>query len=352
MVRRLAIVLSAATAFLVIGAGPAFAQTASGNFVGVWRILGAVSAAGAIVALGVVLFGPGARIEGDIRRRLGAYGSEIEAQQGFLRRIPLLRRFVSGAEDAAKRRGLFSVIETALEQADIPLQPGEAIAAVVAFAMLVGVGTGIVTQSWWWVAAAFFLSILIALTLIQSVARRERRRFADQLPDTLNLIATSLRAGYSLMQSIEAVGAESSEPTAREFGRAISEIRLGRTPSETLTDVAERMNSTDFEWAVMAISIQREVGGNLAEVLQTTSETMLQRNRLRREVRALTAEGRVSAIVLGVLPFGLFAYLWISNRSYIQPLLDSNWGVASLIGAVALVSTGVLWLTRLVRVDV
>ena len=112
------------------------------------------------------------------------------------------------------------------------------------------------------------------------------------------------------------------------------------------------MGSSDFDWAVLAISIQREVGGNLAEVLQTAAETMLQRNRLRREMKALTAEGRISAIVLGSLPFFLFVFLWTTNRGYIQPLLDSVGGIIAMVGAVLLLLAGIFWLTRIVKVDI
>ena len=156
-------------------------------------------------------------------------------------------------------------------------------------------------------------TLLIAAVAVQTVARRERVKFENQLPDTLNLLSTSLRAGYSLLQALEAVASEAPEPTGREFGRAINETRLGRSPVDSLKDVAERMESVDFDWAVLAISIQREVGGNLAEVLQTAAETMLHRNRLRREMKALTAEGRISAIVLSALPILLFAFLFLSN---------------------------------------
>ena len=93
---------------------------------------------------------------------------------------------------------------------------------------------------------------------------------------------------------------------------------------DALKDVAERMESVDFDWAVLAISIQREVGGNLAEVLQTAAETMLHRNRLRAEMKALTAEGRISAIVLGAMPFMLFFFLYTSNREYLQPLFEHD----------------------------
>ena len=187
---------------------------------------------------------------------------------------------------------------------------------------------------------------------VNTIASRERKRFEAQLPDTLNLISTSLRAGYSMLQSVEAVASEASEPTGREFKRAINETRLGRSPVDALKDVAERMSSQDFDWAVLAISIQREVGGNLAEVLQTAADTMLQRNRLRREMKALTAEGRISAIVLGALPFFLFAFLFTTNRSYLQPMLDNTVGRIAMGGVLLLITAGIVWLNKIVTVEV
>jgi tight adherence protein B len=112
------------------------------------------------------------------------------------------------------------------------------------------------------------------------------------------------------------------------------------------------MESVDFDWAVLAISIQREVGGNLAEVLQTAAETMLHRNRLRREMKALTAEGRISAIVLGALPVGLFLFLYSTNRDYLEPLFTSTAGIAAMVGALVLLGVGIFWLTRIVRIEV
>jgi tight adherence protein B len=154
------------------------------------------------------------------------------------------------------------------------------------------------------------------------------------------------------MQAVEAVGQEAAEPTKREFGRALSEIRLGRPVVEALSEIAERMESQDFEWTVLAISIQREVGGNLAEVLQTTAETMLQRNRLRREMRALTAEGRISAIVMSALPFFLFAVIWVVNPDYIKPLLESTAGWIAIGVALLLMVSGIFWMQKIVKIDV
>jgi tight adherence protein B len=122
--------------------------------------------------------------------------------------------------------------------------------------------------------------------------------------------------------------------------------------TQALEGVVERTQSEDFEWAVMAIEIQREVGGNLAEVLQTVADTMRARNRLKGEIKALTAEGRISAIVLGSLPFLMFAFLWFSNRSYLQPLLDETFGQIALGIGILLIAGGLFWLKKIVDIEI
>ncbi len=132
----------------------------------------------------------------------------------------------------------------------------------------------------------------------------------------------------------------------------LNEIRLGRSATEALQDSARRMESLDFDWVVLAFTIQREVGGNLAEVLQTTSETMLHRGRLRREMRALTAEGRISAVVLGSTPFVLFGFLFLGNRAYLEPMLESRVGMIAIGLSLALLAIGLVWLSRVIKVEV
>jgi tight adherence protein B len=168
----------------------------------------------------------------------------------------------------------------------------------------------------------------------------------------LTLISTSLRAGYSLLQATEAVATEAPNPTAREFGRAIAEARLGRPVVQALQGITTRTQSQDFEWAVMAVEIQREVGGNLAEVLQTVSETMRQRNRLKGEIRALTAEGRISAIVLGLLPFAMAGFLFTTNPEYIGTLFESTFGIVAMIAGGLLMLAGIIWLRKIVNIEV
>jgi len=165
-------------------------------------------------------------------------------------------------------------------------------------------------------------------------------------------MAGSLRAGYSLLQGVEAVAQEVDDPMGQELRRVLAEARLGRVLEDALDDMAERMNSRDFAWAVMAVRIQREVGGNLAELLSTVAETMIARERLRREVRALTAEGRISALILGLLPVGLGVIMYSINRDYMNVLLHDSFGQTLLIGSGLLAAVGFYWMKKTIEIDI
>jgi len=291
---------------------------------------------------------------GRFAKRLQAYGrrgGEAEEKRGFLERLPFLNRFSEAAEEEVRRRGLLSGINSALEQANIPMSSGEAILGMVGLAavggMMMAIFNGLVAG-----LIVFGVSLLLIVFVINFLGNREKKRFERQLPDTLTLMSTSLRAGYSLLQATEAVSSESPNPTAREFGRAIAEARLGRTVSDALNGIVDRTQSEDFRWAVMAIEIQREVGGNLAEVLQTVADTMRARNRLKGEINALTAEGRISAIVLGLLPFAMALFLWTTNRDYLQPLLDETFGRVGIAAGLLLMAGGIFWLKKIVDIEI
>ena len=184
--------------------------------------------------------------------------------------------------------------------------------------------------------------------------RRSRRRkaFNSGLPDTLQLISGSLAAGLSLPQSIDTIVREGSEPISGEFRRVLVETRLGVTLEDALEGVAERFDSKDFEWVVMAIKIQRQVGGNLAELLDTVAATMREREYVRRQVAALAAEGKLSAWVLGGLPPLFMLYLLLTNYDYVIVMFREPLGWLMLFGAATILAVGVFWMSRLVKVEV
>ncbi len=352
MIRRIAPLGAAAT--VLVTAAPAAAQSreaADSSSSEIFILFAAIAAGMSAFLLFIILFGKGrSSTTASVQSRLWSL-SGSSTSKGIFGKFAFLRRAARSAESAAASRGATNMIESALEQANIPLKPGEAIIAALGVSGITFLVVTAFTRSGVWGVIAGALVLVGSLMFVNSVAAHQRKRFEGQLPDTLNLLATSLRAGYSLLQAIEAVGEEAPEPTRREFGRAIAEIRLGRQIDDALTDVAVRMNSQDFDWTVLAINIQREVGGNLAEVLQTTSETMVQRNRLRREMKALTAEGRISAIVLSVMPILLFIAISILNPGYLQPLLENTIGIVVIGAGLIFMGIGIVWMQKIVKVD-
>ena len=184
--------------------------------------------------------------------------------------------------------------------------------------------------------------------------RRKRRKkmFERALPDTLQLMSGSLAAGLSLAQSVDTIVRDGTEPVASEFRKVLVETRLGLSLETALQGVADRFQSKDFDWVVMAINIQRQVGGNLAELLNTVAGTMREREYIRRQVSALAAEGKLSAYVLGGLPPAFLGYLLLANREYVMVLFTRPMGIAMLIGGVFILSIGVFWMNRIVKVEV
>jgi tight adherence protein B len=165
-------------------------------------------------------------------------------------------------------------------------------------------------------------------------------------------MAGSLSAGLSLAQSVDTVVREGTDPMAGEFRRAIIEARLGVEIEDALAGIAERMGSVDFEWVVMAIRIQRSVGGNLSELLNKVAETIREREYLERQVKALSAEGRLSVWILGGLPPGFMAYLGLANPSYLEPMFRSPLGWAMLILMTIMLAAGIIWMKKVVKVEV
>jgi tight adherence protein B len=206
--------------------------------------------------------------------------------------------------------------------------------------LLVGVLAGVLVG---WLGMRVLVSVRIS---------RRRAAFADQLPDVLQLVAGSLQSGFSLPQALDAVVRDDTQPAAGEFSRALAETRIGGELEAALDRVAERMASTDLRWSVMAIRIQRSVGGNLVEVLRNTVEMMRERAKLRRHVRALSAEGRLSAYILVALPLLVGAWLMLSRRSYMRPLYTTPFGLTMLIGSILLVVLGSFWMRKAIKVEV
>ncbi|WGX99993.1 type II secretion system F family protein [Nocardioides sp. QY071] len=186
---------------------------------------------------------------------------------------------------------------------------------------------------------------------LRFMAGRRKRAFDAALPEVLQLLSGALSAGLSLAQAVDTVVREGPEPIASEFKRVLVEARIGVSIEDAFEGVARRFESKDFGWAVMAIRIQRQVGGNLAELLTTVAATMRERQYLRRHVRALSAEGRLSAIILCALPILFALFLFLTNREFLHPLVADLRGWILLGFGVLWMSIGTFLMSRMVRVE-
>jgi tight adherence protein B len=252
----------------------------------------------------------------------------------------------------ADKRGFSERLDAELEAAGVSLRSGEFVVITVG-AVFGGALIGL----------AIFGNLLFALVggvvagLAPTVAlrvalKRRAEKLREQLPDVLTIMASSLRAGHSFLQALDTVAREIAQPAATEFQRVVAEIRLGRSAEDALQALAERVGSADFKWAVLAVNMQREVGGNLAEILDNVSDTLRERAMMRRQVRVLTSEGRLSAWVLTLLPIGIALYLFAMSPEYIGLLFSTTIGYVMLGGAVILLVAGVLWMRKIVNIDV
>ncbi|WP_377323303.1 type II secretion system F family protein [Pimelobacter simplex] len=195
------------------------------------------------------------------------------------------------------------------------------------------------------------IGFLIPPIYLRFMAGRRRRAFDNALPEVLQLLSGALSAGLSLAQAVDTVVREGPEPIASEFKRVLVEARIGVSIEDAFEGVAARFQSKDFGWAVMAIRIQRQVGGNLAELLTTVAATMRERQYLRRHVRALSAEGRLSAVILCILPPAFAVFLFVANRSFLDPLVHDPRGWILTGFGVLWMAIGSFWMSQMVKVD-
>lgn len=239
-----------------------------------------------------------------------------------------------------------------MEQADWPLLGSEFQVALLLLALMGAVFTGLLLQSLVAGAAGAAFGVVGGLMALSLRIRQRQKAFANQLGDMLMMVSNALRAGFSFLQALELVAKEMDDPIGGELAKVISEARLGTTLEKALEDMSARMQSKDFELVVTAVLIQRQVGGNLAQILDTISDTVGERIKMRREIMALTAQGRASGIVLAFFPIGLAGIMSLLNPSYLAPLWSEDMGRICVAGAVFLEIIGFVVINRIVDVDI
>ncbi|MEM9467530.1 MAG: type II secretion system F family protein [Actinomycetota bacterium] len=276
---------------------------------------------------------------------------EEEGGKSFAKNL-FVKRAVEITEGFAERQGSLERAERMLERADLPLRAGEALTAyagIVLGSLAIGILflggiVGLIIMG--------ALGVLVPPAVVNFMANRRTKAFLSQLPDMLQLLSSTLKAGYSFMQGVEAVSHEVEEPMGGELRRIVTEAQLGRPLEDAMDASAERMDSPDFAWCVMAVKIQREVGGNLSELLMTVAETMTARERLRRDVASLTAEGKMSAIVLAALPILLGFAMWALNPEYINTLFTESLGKILLGASITAALIGFAWMKKIIAIEI
>ena len=266
-------------------------------------------------------------------------------------RAALLERTVSLATEGLEHFNLMARLSSELERARLPLRPGEFV--LVAAGSGVGLGLGMVFftgQPLLGVLSALAAPFL-AWNFVKFKVTRRRKAFEAQLPDALALIASSLQAGHTALRAVQTMVEESEAPLSEEFERVVAETALGDPLVEALERMAQRLDIEDLRMVVQAIRIQQTVGGKLADLLFTLAEFMRGREEIRREVKVLTAEGRLSAWVLGGLPVLLFFAVKTMSPGYLDPMMRAP-GLFVLIGAGVSVGIGMAMILRMVNIDI
>lgn len=315
----------------------------------------------ALFVLFTMAFGVAARARRDrdlARKMSGSSMSDILVQQsnpegdpeGWAGWIPT--PLATAGRQLAEVGGFSDAVEHRLEQAGMPVRVGE----FVATSVLAGVVGGVLGE-------LVFGSLVFALIFAVAggavpwayLGFKLNKRVNDlhsQLPDVMTILASSMRAGHSFLQALDTVAKEIGDPTAPEFSRVVAEVRLGRPVEEAMNALAERVGTDEFKWAIMAVNVQRDVGGNLAEILDTVAETVRERDTVRRQVKVLSAEGRLSVKILVALPFLMTLYIAKVNPGYIRLLWTTRPGLLMLGMAVVLMTIGIFWARKVVKIDV
>ena len=262
----------------------------------------------------------------------------------------------SRVEEAVGSRSSSQEIRDALARADLKMTVGEWVLVRIGsaagfsligllmgrFSLAVAIILGVVTAGVGWMAPHFYLKLR---------ASRRQSKFNNQLGDTISLMANSLRAGYSLLQTMDLVGKESPSPISEEFRRVVREVGLGISPHQALDNLYRRVPSEDLDLLITAIKIQSEVGGNLGEILDVIGETIRERVRIKGEIKTLTAQQSISAYVLCGLPIILGGALFLINPEYMVQMFVWPW-VCMPIAAGVLIVIGYAVMRKIVAIEV
>jgi tight adherence protein B len=294
-----------------------------------------------------------------VEERLGRYAEAGAIATGLADTQEELERS-SPLSDFFNRLGegtdLFDSISRSLARADIKFRPAEYLTLIIGLAVIGGI-IGMVSSGGSVLFAIIFLFVgaFIPHFYVLAAQRRRLKMFDNQLGDMLNLMVNGIRAGFSTLQAMEAVSRELPSPISDEFHRVVQEMQLGIQMEDALNHLTRRINSDDLDLVITAISIQREVGGNLAEILDVISYTIRERVRIKGQIAAITAQGRATAWVIAALPIVLVLLLFMLNREYMMTMFNPETrgcGIPIMVLAGIMVISGFFAVQKIVQIDI
>jgi tight adherence protein B len=306
----------------------------------------------AVLLLGGAIFFGAMQVLGPKEAKVNLTGIIEPAKKAKDVKTPLAgigSRLTEMADKQLESRGKSSGMQDWLERGALNLRSGEfLVLAIVGSLMMAALGGLFFGRLW--APLGLLVGGFGARFIVNFRANKRSKKFGEQLSDTLQLLSSSMRAGQGFMQALDAVSKEAEAPTNEEFRRVVVETRLGRDLVDSMKALAERIRCVDLEWVIPAVEINRDVGGDLAEVLEQVGTTIRDRADLRRQVKTLSAEGRLSAIVLIGLPIALGMFINLSNPEYMSVLFHDI-GLYFLGAAAVLMLIGSIWLFNLCKIE-
>jgi tight adherence protein B len=264
------------------------------------------------------------------------------------RRISVFAGLFKATEAVLGGLAVWKRLDRVLQRADIPLKTAEFAYIIFGFGLLFAFLFTVLKREAWVLAAGFAVGAMLPYAFVSYKGRKRLKAFDEQLPDMLVTMAASLKAGHSFRQGIQSVVDEGIDPAAKEFKRVLNETRLGRPMDNALGDMAARVGSSNFEFVMSAVTIQRQVGGSLAGLFDMVADTVRQRQQFHRKIRGLTAMGRMSGYVLVGLPFVVGLAIYAINREYMEPLLTTSTGHKLILLMFVMMTIGSLMLKKIV----
>ena len=322
-------------------------------------LIGVIVLAVVLILLGIVLRKNRKRSPEEVMERMGRFATRDElltvADSSGDKHRP--STVAMSLEDMLKGRSMAERIANMLTRADMSLTVGEFFLLRI-ISTVGGFGIGFIVTAMISPTLGLLLGIVFAFigfmipSIVVSIKGKLRiKKFVHQLGDTITLMANSLRAGYSLLQTMDLVAREAKEPIATEFRRVVREVGLGISTEDAMTNMLRRVPSEDLDLLVTAINIQHEVGGNLAQILSTIGHTIRERVRIQGEIRILTAQVQLSGYIISVLPIGLAVLLFLMNPSYMMELFAWPW-ICMPIGASLMVIAGFFAMRKISTIEV